>query len=481
MHGTNPSPAQLLEAIAGKKVLVIGDVMLDEYVFGVVERISPEAPVPVLRATSRKYLCGGAANVAHNILALKGIPLLIGRIGKDWAGKKLRELLSDLKMNTAGLISDPKVSTTLKTRFIGTSQQMLRVDVETITPPSSRVTRHIFDIFHSFLSEADAVVFSDYAKGMSSACGAEITQVCKRKNIPLIVDPKPATADHFVGAHILTPNEMEASLIAKIPVKDDDSLEKIAVKIVNDFHLNALLITRGKKGMTLFQGGEMLHFPATVREIYDVTGAGDTVSAVLGLCTAARIPLKEAVTLANLAAGVVVQKLGASPVSPEEILSLSLEEKVLPLPSLLHYAELWKKQGEIIVFTNGVFDLFHPGHLHLLQEAKKLGDRLIVAINSDISVKKIKPPGRPIVHQQERARIVASLHCVDAVILFDDPTPLSLIQQIRPDVLVKGADYSPDEVVGKEIVEEYGGKVVLVPLLPGYSTTSLIHSIRRSG
>ncbi|MFN4183031.1 MAG: bifunctional heptose 7-phosphate kinase/heptose 1-phosphate adenyltransferase, partial [bacterium] len=256
MNGTKPSPALLLETIAGKKVLVVGDVMLDEYVFGEVERISPEAPVPVLRATSHKYLCGGAANVAHNILTLKGIPLLIGRIGKDWAGKKLRELLTALKMSTEGLISDPNISTTVKTRFIGASQQMLRVDVETISPPSSQITKHILHTFHSLLSEADAVVFSDYAKGMSSACGAEITQICKKKNIPIIVDPKPATVEHFQGADILTPNEMEASLIAKIPLKDEDSLKKIGKKLLKDLHLYALLITRGKKGMTLFQGEE---------------------------------------------------------------------------------------------------------------------------------------------------------------------------------------------------------------------------------
>ncbi len=468
----------LLQAIQGKQILIVGDIMLDEFVGGKVERISPEAPVPVLKVTSRTYAPGGAANVAHNVLVLGGIPFLTGKVGEDWAGKKLLELLSSLGISMDGIVQDPSISTTLKTRFIGAAQQMLRVDVETDSPSSPPIIEKLLQAFHRFLPQVDAVVFSDYAKGMSASLGKEITQQCKKAGIPLIVDPKPATAGFFSGCDILTPNASEASHMAKIPLDTTESIENVGKKLLQEFQLRALIITRGERGMSLFQGEEVHHFPAAVREVYDVTGAGDTVLAVIGLCVAARIPLTQVIPIANLAAGVVVQKLGTATASPLEILALTHQEKILPLPLLIQQTQRWKAQGYSIVFTNGVFDLFHPGHLYLLQEAKKQGDRLIVALNSDASVRKIKSPDRPILPQQERARIISSLQFVDAVVFFDEPTPLDLIQKIQPNVLVKGRDYSPEQVVGKAVVESSGGKVVLIPLLQGYSTTSLLERLR---
>ncbi len=472
---------ELLDRIKGKRVTVCGDVMLDRYVSGEVQRISPEAPVPVLKAIGVRETPGGAANVAQNIHALGGIPLLIGRIGRDAPGKRLRFLLSRQGISPDFLVEDPHVPTTVKTRFLSGIHQLLRVDEEKISPPDLAVQKKLLSCFQSCLKQTPAGIFSDYDKGLARGIGKECVRLAELSQVRLIVDPKPGNAHRFVKAYLMAPNVKEAGEMAGTSLDSQEKVQETGEILRKKLHCRAFLITQGSGGMTLFEARRPpRHFPVPQREVYDVTGAGDTVMSALGLALSGGASLAEAVQLANYAAAIVVQKPGTAVATPAEILVLARgnRSKILSLPELLPILKDVRRKGGTVVFTNGVFDLLHSGHVAFLSQARSLGEVLVVGVNSDASAKKVKGKGRPLQSQEARGQILASLQAVDFIVYFDEPTPLRLIRHLRPHILVKGGDYSPEQVVGKSFVESYGGKVVILPYISGHSTRGLIQKIR---
>jgi len=460
---------------------VCGDVMLDRYVSGEVLRISPEAPVPVLKATGVRETLGGAANVALNIQALGGIPLLIGRIGQDAPGKRIRSLLSRQGISPDFLVVDPDFPTTVKTRFLSGIHQLLRVDEEKTFPPNSAVQEKMLSHFQSCLKQTSVGIFSDYDKGLAKGIGEECVRLARAFRVRLIVDPKPRNAALFERTYLMAPNVKEAGEMAGTPLNSEEKVQEAGESLRKKLHCYAFLITQGSEGMTLFEARRAPeHFPVPQREVYDVTGAGDTVMAALGLALSAGASLAEAVRLANYAAAIVVQKPGTAVATPPEILLLTqgYRSKILSLEELLPILKDVRKKGGRIVFTNGVFDLLHSGHVAFLSQARSLGELLVVGVNSDASARKVKGKGRPVQSEEARGHILASLEAVDYIVFFDEPTPLRLIRQVRPHILVKGGDYTPQQVVGKNFVQSYGGKVVILPYISGHSTRGLIQKIR---
>jgi D-beta-D-heptose 7-phosphate kinase/D-beta-D-heptose 1-phosphate adenosyltransferase len=463
------------------RVLVVGDVMLDRYIWGHVERISPEAPVPIVHAVDRNQRPGGAANVAMNINGLGATAILFGFTGNDEDGTALKNCLRE-----AGVVSEviqlAGHPTTAKLRILSGRQQMLRLDTEQATgyPPDAHAA--LIASVEAALSSADAVVLSDYAKG----CLTE--QVCQRiiaaaaqRNVPVLVDPKQRDFSRYRGAATICPNLNELSVAVGIPPKEQDALLKGGQWLVSELGLRSLVVTMSEKGIAVLRPDSHFIAPAVARQVFDVSGAGDTVIAVLALAAASGLEMETAVQLANVAAGIVVGKVGTVPVNSGELLAslmpeigLQAEEKVLTLDPLKVRIAAWRSAGQRVVFTNGCFDLLHIGHITLLENARREGDRLVVAINSDSSVQALKGPTRPMVGERERARILAALAAVDAVIVFDQPTPLQLIVELKPDVLVKGGDYTEDSIVGAAEVRSWGGRVSLVPMVEGFSTTRLI-------
>ncbi|MHA2620586.1 MAG: D-glycero-beta-D-manno-heptose 1-phosphate adenylyltransferase [bacterium JZ-2024 1] len=473
----------MLEKLAGKRVLVVGDLILDVTLYGEVDRISPEAPVPVLKAGNSVLTPGGAANVAMNVKALGAEPMLIGRIGKDRYGAILRGLLARAGISTEWLIVSEKVSTIRKTRMIARNQQILRVDHETVAPFTPDEVRRATSALREGASVAQAGVFSDYAKGVSESLGRTFISQMRRARIPFCVDPKPSCTHYFEGAYLLTPNHHEAKAISGLPFETNEEVEAHGFRLRRKLKSRYVLITRGANGMSLVSSSEVRHFPVVRREVYDVTGAGDTVAGTLASCLAAGFSLDLAIQTANLAAGVVIQKAGTATATCAEILALARghRAKVVTVKELLAILARHRGARQRIVFTNGVFDLLHPGHIQYLQAAKRLGDVLVVAVNSDESARRLKGPQRPINPLAFRLEMLSAFQCVDYLIPFHTLTPLPLIRAIKPDILVKGGDYTPETVVGKEVVEAYGGRVAIVPYLKGYSSTELIRKIRSAG
>jgi D-beta-D-heptose 7-phosphate kinase/D-beta-D-heptose 1-phosphate adenosyltransferase len=466
---------------AGKRLLVVGDVMLDKYIWGEVGRISPEAPVPVVRATHQSEQPGGAANVAMNVARLGAQTVLVGFTGGD-ENEKL--LVASLRANGIApvLVACEDFPTITKQRILGGLQQMLRLDNEKLgVRPQADYDRLLSAVMEQ-LPGCHAVVLSDYAKGALTpeVCQAVI-EAARRRDIPVLVDPKSADFTRYRGATTICPNLGELSKAMEMDARDLTALLDAAEALVPEYDLEFLTATLSEKGIALVRPGNRFIAPAVARQVFDVSGAGDTVIAVLALCLASGLKPETAVGLANVAAGIVVGKVGTVPVEKHELLAalapeiaLHAEDKVLERRELVQRVALWKANSERVVFTNGCFDLLHIGHITVLEQARRFGDRLIVAINSDASVRGLKGSSRPIVGENDRARVLAALAAVDAVVVFGEPTPLELIVATRPDVIVKGGDYDPSTVVGASEVLSWGGQVKIVPTVEGFSTTGLI-------
>lgn len=460
------------------RLLVAGDVMLDRYWFGPAERISPEAPVPVIKVSGREDRAGGAANVAVNVAALGAAATLLGVTGDDEPANRLETLLAERDIDCA-LLRHPELPTTTKLRVLSRNQQLIRLDEEEVTTLAAQA---LASRFSQLLAGQGAVILSDYAKGALAECGALI-EAAVAAGVPVLVDPKGADFSRYRGATLLTPNLKEFETV----VGDCPSLDELTsrgARLCAELALDALLITRSEKGMSLIRrGAEPLHLPAEAREVYDVTGAGDTVIAALAVALAAGESLAGAATLANVAAGLVVRKLGVATVTRAEI-RLALHQRgiggrgMLTQDRLISNVRESQERGERIVMTNGCFDLLHAGHVAYLEDAKAMGDRLVVAVNDDASVQRLKGAGRPITPLADRMAVLAGLAAVDWVVAFESDTPAELIDAVLPDVLVKGGDYAPDEIAGAGAVRANGGEVAVLPFRPGRSTSTIIKSIR---
>jgi D-beta-D-heptose 7-phosphate kinase/D-beta-D-heptose 1-phosphate adenosyltransferase len=473
------------------RVLVVGDIMLDRYFWGRVRRISPEAPVPVVKLQRTSDSLGGAGNVAANLAGLECAVAVVGLCGGDAEGDALRRLLN-VKWITHHLIEDGSRRTTAKTRIMAQKQQVLRLDEEDTRAPSSEAAEKIrHEVLHE-LERCQVVILSDYGKGTyaSGALSREVIDLACRHGRPVLVDPKGADWERYQHATCITPNTAELeSLMGQGMETDENMLIDAARTARAKFGLERVLVTRGAQGMCLVgPEDDVTRIPSQAREVFDVSGAGDTVIATLAAALGAGMPFDAAARVANTAAGIVVGKLGTQPILYSE-LSTALRysqgpsrfpysaAKMTAMDGALAKVREWRASGEKVVFTNGCFDLLHPGHISLLYQARALGDRLIVGLNTDASVRRLKGPQRPILAEGDRAAMLGALSCVDAVVLFDQDTPLDIIAALRPDILVKGSDYTPEQVVGKDVVEGYGGCVRLVEVLQGYSTTGLAEKI----
>ena len=475
-----------LERFEQSRILVLGDIMLDQYLWGDVQRISPEAPVPVFHIRKRSETPGGAGNVVSNLTGLQCSVTLVGVRGSDAAGERLHRLLQNPRV-TAHLVVDSARPTVTKTRVVSHGQQLLRIDEEEIAALSADVLPDIATLIEASIAQCDAVILSDYGKGflLSESLIQQIMALAKATNVPVIVDPKGNNWDKYRGATCITPNVKELETVCGDSLADKDRLVEAMRWALLTYDLCWLVVTRGPLGMCLMNRDdkEPIFVPAVARQVYDVSGAGDTVIATLTLAIACGLDFPAAARLANLAAGIVVGKVGTQPISSLELqASLATEDagvharilnKITSLHSAAIQVQAWKAIGQRVVFTNGCFDLLHPGHIHLLSHAKELGDRLVVGLNSDDSVRRLKGTGRPILTERDRAALLSSLDCVDLVVLFHEDTPDLLLEALTPHILVKGADYRPDEVVGRETVESYGGRVHLIPVLQGYSTKAI--------
>jgi D-beta-D-heptose 7-phosphate kinase/D-beta-D-heptose 1-phosphate adenosyltransferase len=460
-------------------VVVVGDLMLDRYWHGDTARISPEAPVPVVKVEQLEDRVGGACNVALNIASLGAGASLVGVVGRDEAAQSLSE-----RLHSAGIHTDFQESldkpTITKLRVISRHQQLLRLDFEESF--NSDDTDQVLAKALALLPKASVLVLSDYAKGVLREPQTLIAEA-RKNGIRILVDPKGDDFTRYAGATLLTPNMGEFEAVVGVCANERELVSK-GLELLKDVHLEALLITRGEQGMTLLRSDHpALHLPARAREVFDVTGAGDTVIAVLASALAAGETLPDAMTLANLAAGIVVGKLGTATISGPELrravfLERGSERGVVNDEQLLVDVADARAQGERIVFTNGCFDILHAGHVGYLEQARKLGDRLIVAVNADESVKKLKGAGRPINPENRRMAVLAGLEAVDWVLCFADDTPERLLELIKPDILVKGGDYGKEEVVGWEIVEGYGGEVRALDFLDDCSTTAIVEKIQ---
>ena len=474
--------------LLGKQtVLCVGDVMLDDFVYGDVTRISPEAPTPVLAVKHNVVEVGGAGNVARNVAALGARCILIGLVGNDDAGVTLAKTLADFDGAIApDLVVEGTRQTTRKVRFVSEhhSAHMMRADWETMEPASEEIQSSLIDRAEAAMPEAGAVVLSDYAKGvLTERVIRSIIDAARRLGRPVIVDPKGHDYRVYRGATLLTPNRKELAAAIHRPVVTEPEIAAAAAELARMAGAEAVLVKRSEEGMTLHQEGYApVHVPAYPVRVRDVSGAGDTVAAVIAVLLAMKAPFEPAMRVANAAAAVVVGKRGTSTVSPAELrhrilpaASLAPEDKIVFDWSVLdeRLAE-WRRHGLRIGFTNGCFDLLHRGHVRLLAEARAACDRLVVGLNSDASTRRLKGQGRPINPAESRAEVLAALEAVDLVVVFEQDTPLELISRVQPAVLVKGADYRREDVVGRDLVEALGGDVILVDLVPGHSTTAMV-------
>ncbi len=477
----------LSDRSSGGTIVVVGDVMIDRYVTGKVERISPEAPVPVLLHSHDWAVAGGAANVAVNIVALGCDVRLVGAVGSDQNAEDLKEILARTGISSAHLVADAARPTICKTRVVSGRQQFFRIDREIAGRLSDRVEGAVVEQARAAMARADLVVISDYAKGVfSDQVLQQVIEAAKLLGTPVLVDPKRRMFEAYRGADLIKPNSGELSAASGMPCSTDAEVEAAAAAIANQFD-GAILVTRADSGMSLIrQGQPAKHFKSSVLEVADVSGAGDTALAALAVSMVEGRTIEDAVTISNVAAGVAVSKLGTAIVGRAELdaaLARASSPKHHPgslatKSTATEMAAAWRRMGESVVFTNGCFDLIHAGHIELLAFAAHEGDRLIVGLNTDASVKRLKGATRPIQTEQDRARIIGALRAVDLVVLFDEPTPLSLIDAISPDVLVKGADYTEDQVVGGDLVKARGGRVALFPLVEGRSSTKIVERMR---
>ena len=480
----------LSHAIVRQTVLCVGDLMLDEFVYGEVSRISPEAPAPVIAVQRSETDIGGAGNVARNIASLGARCLFVGLVGEDDAGRQLKAELAQESLIESVLVCDSTRPTTRKVRFVSEhfSTHMLRADWESVVPATSAIEQKLIDAVLPLLPRADIVLLSDYAKGVLTArVIRNVIDAARKLGKRVIVDPKSANLAIYRGATLLKPNRKEFAEATRSRADTDKSIADGAQEIMQLADCDAVLVTQSERGMTLVpRNGEAIHVPGLPVKVRDVSGAGDTVAAVLAVTLAAKARWEDALRCATAAAAVAVSKPGTATVSLAELrrkilppASLTAEEKIVASTAVLD-AQLaeWSGQGQRIGFTNGCFDILHPGHVRVLTQARAACDRLIVGLNSDASTRRLKGADRPVQDERARAEVLAALEAVDLVVVFEEDTPLNLISRIRPSVLVKGGDYTREQVVGHEIVAAYGGEVVLVDILQGHSTTSLVQRAR---
>jgi D-beta-D-heptose 7-phosphate kinase/D-beta-D-heptose 1-phosphate adenosyltransferase len=475
---------RILSGLKDVSVLVVGDLMLDEYLYGTIDRISPEGPVGILNWTSRQASLGGAANVGSNLAQLGCEVFLAGVVGQDHAAEELLQLAKQSGMHTDGVVVEDR-PTTLKTRVIGHAQQVLRIDKETRSELNEHSAARLLAFVRKSLPLVDGVVLSDYAKGVlgPDVCKSVI-HMASAGGRAVVVDPKGDDFSKYRSAFLLTPNKAEVGRATQLPVQSEDEIRIAIERLFSQTECEAILVTRGDEGMSLFrQAGGVSHIRGERHTLFDITGAGDTVISTIARVLFAGHDLATAARLANIAAGIKVGKIGTAAVSIEEISTWIRQRenegrrKLVELSQAKQLVSLARSQGRRVVFTNGCFDLLHAGHVQLLQKAKALGHVLIVAINDDASVRQIKGDGRPLISVLDRARIIAALESVDYVMTFSDLTPLRLIEELMPDVLVKGGNYSLEEVIGRKEVEKYGGRVALIPTIDTQSSSQIIKEI----
>lgn len=472
-----------LDHFPDARVVCLGDVMLDRYVYGRVERVSAEAPIPIIHTSTHRDMLGGAGNVSRNVVALGAEAILIGVTGDDHAGERIARLADSEDRLTSRLVIEAGRSSTVKTRYVADGQQLLRADDECVDAISNETAARVMDALRAELPGTDVLVLSDYMKGVlaDDVLAAAIAEA-GRAGVPVIADPKRADFSAYAGVTLLKPNQAELAVATRSPCRSEADIEDAARKLMEACAIDAVMVSRSKRGLSLFQRTVgPLHVVARALDVFDVSGAGDTVVSTAAVALASGADLEAVAELANAAGGIVVGKLGTATVSRSELAARLFEMDVSSSEAKITSAESaeaivagWRARGQRVGFTNGCFDLVHAGHVSLLTEARSACDRLIVAMNGDASVRRLKGPGRPVQQETARAIVLASLEMVDMVIVFSEDTPIPLLERLRPDVLLKGGDYTIDQVVGADVVRAYGGEIRLAKLVPGHSSTAVI-------
>lgn len=472
--------ARAVRRLSRTSVMVIGDVMLDRYIYGLVERISPEAPIPILAVESERAMPGGAGNVVRNLTALGAAVAFVSVVGDDQAGSDLTGLVGVQPGVEPWLLVQSGRATTVKTRYVSNGQQLLRADHEETGPIPAKLAERMLRIAGDTMAATSVAVLSDYRKGvLAGTVPAQLIAAAKQAGRQVVVDPKGPDYDRYAGADVVTPNRRELAEATEMPVDSEAAIVAAATVLRRAHGFGAVLVTRAEDGMTLVDAEGAHHFPAEAADVFDVSGAGDTVVAALAAGLAAGLELKVAARIANLAAGIVVGKVGTAVAREADLLGAlspqgGAKRKVVTRDVAVEQVERWRRKGWKTGFTNGCFDLLHPGHIHLLEQARGQCDRLVVGLNSDASVRRLKGPTRPVQAEADRAAVLASVAAVDLVVIFDEDTPEETLELLRPDLLVKGADYTIDRVVGADMVQGWGGVVWLAELLAGYSTTATV-------
>jgi D-beta-D-heptose 7-phosphate kinase/D-beta-D-heptose 1-phosphate adenosyltransferase len=465
------------------KVFLIGDIMLDRYVFGRVSRISPEAPVPIFLKESFREVLGGSGNVLNNLASLGTKTSYLSIIGNDENGKKIKRILKSLNISNYILTTDKSRKTTIKTRYISNSQQIIRVDEELTDNISRKIENELIKKIDKLLKNKDVIVISDYNKGLITKKLCEyIINKGNLLKIPIIIDPKNENFNIYKNATLITPNQLEASKISQMHVVSDKETERCGKTIMKKYNIKNVLVTRGEKGLSLISRKESLHSPTISKAVYDVSGAGDTVLAVIASCIPNNIDKIKTLTLANKAAGKVIGKVGTSSITLQELFNneiTSSSNKIFDIKLLCEKLKRDREKGLKIGFTNGCFDVLHYGHLSYIERSRQHCDKLIIALNSDSSVKKIKGKNRPINNQLYRAKILSSLEFCDYVIIFNEKTPLSIIKKIKPDLITKGGDYKNKKIVGEDEVKKWGGIVISLDFIKGLSSTKVIDKLNK--
>ncbi|WP_333806094.1 D-glycero-beta-D-manno-heptose 1-phosphate adenylyltransferase [Phenylobacterium sp.] len=476
----------LIRGIPGVRVVCVGDVMVDRFVYGEVTRLSAEAPIPVLARRREMVMLGAAGNVARNVSALGGQVALVGVIGSDIEGREALRLVGDDGRIEGALVTDTARPTTLKTRFISGGHQLLRVDVEETDAVSAETSVRLARAVRDVAPGSGVIILSDYGKGVVTD---EVIAACRNSGLPVLVDSKARSFQRYGAVDVIKPNASELARASGLPTGTDAEVEAALARALELCEARAILVTRAAQGMSLAVRGQAVrHFPGSPREVFDVSGAGDTAIAALGTGLAAGKSIEDAIAFALLASGVAVGKVGTATVTPDELVEAALsahmaaaEAKVATVARMVEEIARWRARGLRVGFTNGCFDILHRGHVAYLAQARSWCDRLIVGVNSDRSVRALKGEGRPVNDLESRALVLAGLASVDLVAPFDEDTPLELIRSARPDVLIKGADYTESEVVGGDLVRGWGGEVRLAPLVEGYSTTAAIRRMAGEG
>jgi D-beta-D-heptose 7-phosphate kinase/D-beta-D-heptose 1-phosphate adenosyltransferase len=476
--------AEYVKRLSRASVLVVGDAMLDRYVYGEVTRVSPEAPVPILTVTREVAMPGGAGNVVRNLIALEAATAFVSVVGDDQAGSDLTGLIGGQQGVEPWLLVQGGRTTTMKTRYIAQGQHLIRADREETIALPEKLAERLIRIASDAMAATSVTVLSDYRKGVLGADVApRLIAAAKALGRKVIVDPKGTDYARYRGADVVTPNRRELAEATGLSVDSESGIVAAAQVLLQRFGFGAVLVTRAEDGMSLVTNDAVRHYPGEAREVFDVSGAGDTVVATLAAALAVDVPVFEAARLANIAGGIVVAKVGTAVARQNDLLAALTPvtgalRKVVTPAAAAEAAERWRTRGYTVGFTNGCFDLLHPGHVHLLEQCRAMCDRLIVGMNSDASVKRLKGPTRPVQPEAARAAVLASLASVDLVCMFEDDTPIGVLKLIKPDLLVKGADYTVATVVGAKEVESWGGKVALAELLPGHSTTATLARLR---